>query len=59
MEQTITQNKKWGFTINLAHGDNEFQPLDEWFTNKQIALVTCVIDTHVPSIERTKKFLKE
>lgn len=59
MMHTIEQYNKSVFTVCLVHGDNEFIPLDEWFTDKKITLMTCDMNTHVPTIEHTNRFLKE
>ena len=47
------------FLISIVYGNNEFDDLNEWITDKKITLVTCDIDAHVPTIECTNWFLKE
>lgn len=42
-----------------AHQDNKFAPLKEALLEEGIILETCDTDSHVPTIERTNRFLKE
>ncbi len=51
--------EKRGFKVQTIHGDNEFAPLNEWVTEKDMSLETCDTNAHVPAIERTNRFLKE
>ena len=40
-------------------GDNRFRPLEGWLTEKHIDFETCDAKAHVPTIEKTNRFLKE
>ena len=53
------QYRLCGFQVVSAHGDNEFAPLKEQLLEEGIILETCDTDAHVPTIERTNRFLKE
>ena len=59
MQHIINQYNKHGFTMKTVHGDNKFKQLDDWLASKQVTLVMCDADEHVPTIERTSRFLKE
>ena len=51
MQRIIDQYSKHGFAITTVHGDNEFDDMNDWMTNKKITLITCDTDAHVPTIE--------
>ena len=51
--------KLQGFRVVSAHGDNEFASLNERLLEEGISLETCDTNAHVPTIERTNRFLKE
>ena len=59
MQCIIHQYSKRGFAITNVHRDNKFEQLNDWLASKQVTLVTCDTDEHLPMIERTNWFLKE
>ena len=59
MQRIIDQYRSRGFKVTTVDGDNEFKEMDEWMTDKSITLNTCDTNEHIPTIERTNRFLKE
>ena len=59
MQHIIDQYSKHDFSITTVHGDNKFNDMNDWITSKQITLVRCDTDTHVPTIKCKNWFLKE
>ena len=48
MDSIITHYEKQGFMVDSTHSNNKFRSLDDWFTKKEITLVTCDTNTHIP-----------
>ena len=59
MQRIIDQYRSRRFKVTTVNGDNEFKGMDKWMTDKSITLNTCDTNEHVPTIERTIRFLKE
>ena len=59
IELIVKQYNQRGFQVKFILVDNELRPLKGWLTKTHIDIETYDAKAHVPTIKRTKHFLKE